>query len=384
MPSAPLLALAFVAGTMAAAVLGGPWWASMAVAAACAGAWRLTSSGGPTLVFVAAVALVGAGHARWAAADGAPAPAIASIEGTHVIEGLVSTEPTLTGAFARFDLEVRAIDGVATRAGGVRVTVRTSSRASGVPRAGDLVRLSGGIERPPEIEEFDYAAYLRSAGIHAVVGFPRDLEVLAEDTGAAHTRALRALRRGAVANIERALPEPAAALATGMLAGERRAIPDPLRDALRITGTSHLVVVSGQNVALLLGSAIALLTLVTLTLLPAYVALVGGEPPVVRAALMAVGIALGGVLGRRTPGWVYLAYAVALMLALDPGLARSAAFQLSASATAGVLVIAPPLRDALLAWTRTDVDGAGAALAEVAATAAGAALAVLPRPDRDL
>jgi competence protein ComEC len=66
------------------------------------------------------------------------------------------------------------------------------------------------------------------------------------------------------------------------------------------------------------------------------------------------------------------------MLALDPLLARNAAFQLSATATAGVLVISPPLRDALLAWSGARVDGAGAVLAEVSATAAGAALAVLP------
>ena len=190
-----------------------------------------------------------------------------------------------------------------------------------------------------------------------------------------------------MANVERALPEPEAALAAGVLLGERGALPADLDEALRVTGTAHLVVVSGQNVALLLGSAIALLTLalsrrraaaLALLLLPAYVVLVGAEPPVVRAALMAVGIALAQAAGRRTPGWVYLLYALAAMLAWDPQLARDVAFQLSATATAGVLLLAPPLRALAVAALRVSPGGVLAALLELAATATGAALAVAP------
>ena len=88
-------------------------------------------------------------------------------------------------------------------------------------------------------------------------------------------------------------------------------MPAGLEEDLRRTGTTHLLVVSGQNVALLLGTTVALLTavlarrraaLVALALLPGYVVLVGAEPPVVRAAIMAVGIAVAAISGRRTPG----------------------------------------------------------------------------------
>src|SRR5690606_30532410 len=116
----------------------------------------------------------------------------------------------------------------------------------------------------------------------------------------------------------------------------------------------------------------------TLLLLAPYLVLVGADPPVVRAAIMAVGIALASVAGRRTPGWVYLGYAVAAMLAFDPLLARDVAFQLSASATAGVMLVAPALRDLLLSRVRWAEDGDRSAFVEVAATATGATLAVLP------
>lgn len=49
-----------------------------------------------------------------------------------------------------------------------------------------------------------------------------------------------------------------------------------------------------------------------------------------------------------------------------------------ATATAGVLVVAPALRDALLVALRWPGEGVHAALAETIATAAGAAACVLP------
>ncbi|MCY4614912.1 MAG: ComEC/Rec2 family competence protein, partial [Chloroflexi bacterium] len=188
-------------------------------------------------------------------------------------------------------------------------------------------------------------------------------------------------------NVERALPEPEASLAAGMLLGRQRTMPAGLEEDLRRTGTTHLLVVSGQNVALLLGTAVALLTavmsrrhaaLLVLALLPGYLVLVGADPPVVRAAIMAVGIALAAVTGRRTPGWIYLAYALAIMLALRPLLIHDVAFQLSATATAGVMLIAPPLRDWAAGRLGLASEGATSALVETGAIALGAALAVLP------
>lgn len=165
-------------------------------------------------------------------------------------------------------------------------------------------------------------------------------------------------------------------------------MPEDLTEALRTTGTTHLVVVSGQNIALLLGVAIAVLTmglsrrraaLVALFgLLIPYVVLVGADAPVVRAAIMSVGIVVASVLGRRTPGWIYLVYASALMVAWEPLYAVDVAFQLSATATAGVIVVAPALTEATLARLGWSPGGYRGTFVELAATATAATLAVLP------
>ena len=386
LPPLPLLAAVFTAGIVAAATLGGPWWATGAVAAALAGAvatWRPPTQR-VALLAVAGVAVAAAGHARFAEADRAPPPALAGLTGTHSVEGVARADAFVSGIYARVDIDVDTIDSERVAAGGLRVTLAAPPEPL---RAGDRVTIDAELEPPPQIEDFDYARFLRSRGIYAVAAFPERWTVVERDTGTAPVRALRGLRQWAVRNIERSLPEPEAALAAGMLLGQRRTMPAALADDLRATGTSHLVVVSGQNVALLLGTAVALLTavmsrrraaLLTLALLPGYVLLVGADPPVVRAAIMAVGIAIAMASGRRTPGWVYLLYASALMLALDPRLARDIAFQLSMSATAGVMLLAPPLRDAVL--TRAGWDGGGwrSALVEAGATAASAAIAVAP------
>ncbi len=388
MPALIVAAGAFVAGTVLAALLGGAWWASALLAVAlAAAAWLALPRGRfdrpSALVLIAAVALLAAGHARFAAADGEALPPLASLSGTHKIVAVAQRDATVRATFARVDLTVQSIDGVAAT-GGLRLSLPAPERPI---LGGDRIRAVVAIEPPPVLADFDYAGYLRDRGIHAMAAFPSEFAVIERESGNVAIRELRRVRRWLVANIERSLPEPEAALAAGILIGERPSFASGLSDDLRRTGTTHLVVVSGQNVALLLGITTATLTMVlsrrrasllVLALLPAYVLLVGLDPPVLRAAIMAVGIAVAGISGRRTPGWIYLLYAAALMLAVDPLLARDVAFQLSMSATAGVMLIAPPLRDRILTLAGWQAEGARAAVVEAGALAGGAALAVLP------
>jgi len=382
-PSLAAIAGALALGALSAASLGGSWWLPASLVGVAGLAVRAAAPAhAPALLIVAAVAAGGAGHARYAAQASRAPPAIASAAGPRELTGLLREDALVRGLVARFDIDLERLDG-APASGSVRV----SMRAPAVPlREGDRVRLRGKVERPPAVAGFDYASYLRGRGIHAVVAFPREWERLAPGPPGPGAW-LRALRRWATGNIERSLPEPAAALAAGVLLGERGTMDRDTAEALRVTGTTHLVVVSGQNVAMLLGSVVALASAVTsrrraalagLALLPPYVLLVGPDPPVVRAAIMAVGLVLASVTGRRTPGWLYLVYASTAMLAATPSLAVDVAFQLSVSATAGVIVLAPALRDAALRRLSPGVAASLAPLVEVAATATAATLAVVP------
>lgn len=382
-PILPLVLGGYVAGIVAGAVLGGPWLLTLVLGVIALGV-ALLRGNSTAVVLAIGIAVVAAafGHWRIDHLDAQPPPPLAAMTGTHEVVGVAQTDATVSGSLQRVDLDVETVGGVAFE-GGVRVSARPDE---GLVHAGDRLRLVIDLDPPPVLDAFDYRAYLRDRDIHLVGAFPREWEHLGT-TDRGWRGQLEAFHRTVVSRIGRTLPEPQASLASGVLVGERASLPEDVDEALRATGTTHLVVVSGQNVALLIGIAVATMTavvsrraasVIALMFLPAYVVFVGADPPVVRAAIMAVAVVAAGVTGRRTPAWIYLTYAAGLMLAAEPSLVRDVAFQLSATATAGITTLSPALRDAVLARFPALASPGRAALVGVSATATGAALAVLP------
>lgn len=136
--------------------------------------------------------------------------------------------------------------------------------------------------------------------------------------------------------------------------GVRTAMAPSDRDALRRAGLGHLIAVSGLHVAVAAWALLAvslwargrLRTLgaagpfLSWGVLVGYVLLTGASPPAVRAGLMAVGVGLGGLLGRPHHGPVLLVVTSVLMLAVRPAWCLDPGFQLSVAAMA-TLVRAP-------------------------------------------
>ena len=253
MPALLLAAVAYAGGTVIGATLGGPAWATALIAGLLAAVaalrrpeveWRTT---GFWLVLVAPVFFAAAGHARFETAANSPPPAIASLTGTHDVQGTVRRDATVRGTLARVDLDVTHVDGAPAPDGmwgGVRVVTRATGTSPALVE-GDRVRLSGRVDPLERARDLDYASYLASRGIHATVAYPAEFAV--EGNTGGWRPALASVRRGLVASIERTLPEPGAALAAGVLVGKQGALPDRTAEALRVTGTTHLVVVSGHN-----------------------------------------------------------------------------------------------------------------------------------------
>ena len=80
-----------------------------------------------------------------------------------------------------------------------------------------------------------------------------------------------------------------------------------------------------------------------------YTLLVGAPPSALRAATMVTLALIVVGLGRQPDAVLGLVVAVALLLGWDPGLAFDVGFQLSVSATAGLILLAPPV-EARLTW----------------------------------
>ena len=215
---------------------------------------------------------------------------------------------------------------------------------------GDVIETRGRLSRPRSRPGWPLEEILARRQIRWVI-----------DAGGARTvehgptsllGALRAARGVFEANTRALLPEPHASLVAGMVFGAGVGLPPELRRAMSATGTSHLTAVSGANVAMVAG-ALIFMAGALLGRLPAsvcaivgvwlYTLLVGAPPSALRAATMATFALAAHGLGRQSDAIVGLALAVALLLGWDPGLASDLGFQLSATATAGLILLSPTI-----------------------------------------
>jgi competence protein ComEC len=176
------------------------------------------------------------------------------------------------------------------------------------------------------------------------------------------------------------------ALARGFVLGEDERIDDGTVEDFRRAGLSHLLAVSGQNVALLgllampllAGLGIPLRTRLVwiLAAIVLYVPLAGGGPSILRAGVMGGLSLLATLAGRRSSRLYGLAVAAIVTLAIDPGIGADVGWQLSFAAVLGILALASPLRAAIV--SRLGGGGWRGALAEGAAMTVAASLATMP------
>ncbi|MFI1579583.1 ComEC/Rec2 family competence protein [Embleya sp. NPDC020630] len=167
---------------------------------------------------------------------------------------------------------------------------------------------------------------------------------------AAHQRfagLLRARLRAACTE----LPPAARGLLPGLVVGDTSRLPTDLEADFRTTELTHLTAVSGTNITILLGFVLFVLRRVgvhgrTLPIAGAaavacFVVVARPEPSVLRAAAMGLVTVVALYTGRPRRGLPALAVAVLGLVLLDPTLARSYGFALSALATGALLLLAP-------------------------------------------
>ena len=182
--------------------------------------------------------------------------------------------------------------------------------------------------------------------------WPRHLAGTAEirtalrlDGGSAPFRVANSLRGLVEASGESLSPRDAALLAGFVYGDDRGQLPEVVHD-FRATSLTHLLAVSGSNVAfvlllfapLLAGLRPRVRLVAVAMLLIQFAVLTRGEPSVLRACVLAT-LAVGAhAVGRQASATRLLALAVILLLLVDPLLVRSVGFQLSVAATAAIVI----------------------------------------------
>jgi competence protein ComEC len=212
--------------------------------------------------------------------------------------------------------------------------------------AGERVLLIGEVRPPGPTESgLRYRHLAGRLDVEAVVGWR---------SGHGVTRVANGLRR-TLARGARVLSDRHASLLAGLTLGDDRDQPADMTDAFRAAGLTHILAVSGQNVAFVMMLVAPVLSrlrfgpglVVTLAVLAGFALVTRFEPSVLRATAMAAVAATGTALGRPASTLRVLSLGVSGILLVDPLLATSLGFQLSVAGAAGIVVGAARLEPVL-------------------------------------
>lgn len=223
---------------------------------------------------------------------------------------------------------------------------------------GDVLQLTGYLKAPPENQDFSYRDYLARQGIHSTIQ-PVTVTPLDLNRGNPFSRVLFSFKDHLLALTNRLFPQPEASLLSGILLGVDTGIAPALEQAFQNTGTSHIIAISGFNIAILAalfaslfgrwlgprrGAVVAVIAIVLYTLL------VGAEASVVRAAIMGGSTIFARQINRRQDGLNLLGLVAGVMCLFNPFLPWDVGFQLTFAATLGLVLYAKPMQEFAVSW----------------------------------
>lgn len=215
---------------------------------------------------------------------------------------------------------------------------------------GDVLTLLGKVSLPTTIyphgnkKSFEYDEYLLLKNLGSEMQYPK---VLAVESGTQKTfiEKLISFEHTLISTLDKNMSTPPSLLASGMVFGDRR-MSQELTETFRVSGLSHIVVLSGFNIVILI-SALFFVTMflplfarvfvVVLGVL-IFVMMTGAEASIVRATLMASTALIALLLGRGyIAGQALLISFLIIIMYTPQALLYDVSLHLSFLATAGIV-----------------------------------------------
>lgn len=250
------------------------------------------------------------------------------------LEYVVQGDPSINDGTYSYTCET-CVDG--RRLGEVRLSC---DRELG---AGSHVRVIGRVSR------FENDAYGRSRVLRGEVRKVKAVRIVSVDEGSPGP--LLRLRNGLLASIAPAT-DPARALIAGVVCGRSAELrAQPAGDWFSVTGTAHLIAVSGSHLAIVgfvIESALQKTRLsrglqrgLLVLALAAYAVFTGASPSAVRACCMVAATLVANGAGRRRHGLSALFVTMAIFVLLRPTVLFEMGFQLSCASVFAILCFCP-------------------------------------------
>ena len=187
-----------------------------------------------------------------------------------------------------------------------------------------------------------------------------------DTTGKIAVAAAISLRTRIKAVFEKYYPSPLDGLIAGIVLGDKSLIPSDFWKKLQQTGTLHIMVASGMNIAMFSNGLLKFISyffkrriaiLFVILVIWFYCLMTGMQAPIIRAGIMASLIFLSQLVGREAEGGRVLFITAGLMLFYSPFLFTDVGFQLSFLATAGLVYISPKIKSITGITSTTGITG---------------------------
>lgn len=271
-----------------------------------------------------------------------------------VFWGAITSEPDIR--LSNTILEVNHLQDVDIKMGDFGKTLVKTAKFPKY-RIGQVCKFSGTLVEPESFNEFDYKKYLYNQGVYSILENSK-MECLPIGEIREGSKVMNNLidwKDSLVKIIDENLHEPQASLLAGIIFGQKRAFSEDFNRYTRITGVSHIVAASGYNVTILLIVVSKMLfflnkrakIVISFIVIWGFCIISGLSPSIIRSSIMA-SIALTAIfMGKGNSIHLSLPLASAVFVFFKPTIIYDVGFQLSITATLGLIYLLPAIESYL-------------------------------------
>jgi competence protein ComEC len=281
-----------------------------------------------------------------------------AFEGKEVaVHGYIASEPEFKGERVTYIIRADTVRlgyyGVPVRTGGKLLLSTVKGEDGSFFDFGREIEFEGVLSLPTGVRNpggFDYRRYLMQKVVGAsVFAYPYTIEAGKGKKGNFLVQMGLSIRKRIIYVIENSLPPQQAGLMNGMLIGYREGLSEEVQEAFSNAGLTHIMAVSGANVAFLILPLAFLLkrlrvrriaaNLFIIAFLILFVFITGFEPSVLRAVIMAIILLVAAIIYREPDTYAAIAFSCILILAANPCMLFNVGFQLSYAATLSIVML---------------------------------------------
>ena len=281
--------------------------------------------------------------------------------GEHKIIGVIVKEPDVRQTSQKLEIKVKTLD---NKTRDIKGKILVSVDLYPVFAYGDKLEFICILRAPEKYQGFSYDRYLARYDIYSVCCYPKILshsQLIENNLVEKFYKNIYAFKDKVRLLINSSLSKDESDFARAIILGDKRALSVEVRENFSKSGLSHIAVISGLHISIIVALLMFFLIFVGLNrnsafyasgfFLFLYIILIGAPASATRAGLMGFLLLLSLKIGRLNRIANSLLLAAVILLLINPRLLRDdIGFQLSFLAVLGIIYIYPKIRSAL--WVK--------------------------------